>query len=47
MVDRVPGLQDRAAHLKDEMKNAIIDNLTYARTYGTDRTELTEWMWPY
>jgi len=47
VIDRVPGLQERAAHLKEEMKNAIIDNLAYARTYGTDRTELTEWVWPY
>ncbi|MFL5285149.1 MAG: phosphoketolase [Rhodopila sp.] len=47
VIDRVPGLQERAAHLKEEMKNAIIDNLTYARTYGTDRVELTEWVWPY
>jgi hypothetical protein len=29
------------------MKNAIIDNLAYARTYGTDRLELTEWVWPF
>ncbi|MFO1028475.1 MAG: phosphoketolase family protein [Acetobacteraceae bacterium] len=47
VIDRVPGLQERAAHLKEEMKNAIIDNLTYARTYGSDRTELAEWVWPY
>jgi xylulose-5-phosphate/fructose-6-phosphate phosphoketolase len=47
VIDRVPGLRERGSHLKDEMKNAIIDNLTYARTYGTDRAELTEWVWRY
>jgi xylulose-5-phosphate/fructose-6-phosphate phosphoketolase len=47
VIDRVPGLAVRAAHLKEEMKNAIIDNLAYARTYGTDRLELTEWVWPF
>jgi xylulose-5-phosphate/fructose-6-phosphate phosphoketolase len=47
VIDRVPGLAVRAAHLKEEMKNAIIDNLAYARTYGTDRPELTEWVWPF
>jgi xylulose-5-phosphate/fructose-6-phosphate phosphoketolase len=47
VIDRVPGLGVRAAHLKEEMKNAIIDNLAYARTYGTDRPELTEWVWPF
>jgi xylulose-5-phosphate/fructose-6-phosphate phosphoketolase len=47
VIDRVPGLAARAAHLKEEMKNTIIDNLDYARTYGTDRPELTEWVWPF
>ncbi len=47
VIDRVPGLSTRAAHLKEEMKNAIIDNLSYAHTHGTDRKEITEWVWPY
>ena len=47
VIDRVPGLAARAAHLKEEMKNAIIDNLDYARTHGTDRAEITDWVWPY
>jgi xylulose-5-phosphate/fructose-6-phosphate phosphoketolase len=47
VIDRVPGLSVRAAHLKEEMKNAIIDNLAYARNYGTDREELSDWVWPY
>ena len=29
------------------MRNAIIDNLNYAHTHGTDRAEITEWVWPY
>jgi xylulose-5-phosphate/fructose-6-phosphate phosphoketolase len=47
VIDRVPGLASRAAHLKEEMKNAILDNLSYARTHGTDRDEITNWVWPY
>lgn len=47
VIDRVPGLAARAAHLKEEMKNAILDNLSYARTHGTDRDEVTNWVWPY
>jgi xylulose-5-phosphate/fructose-6-phosphate phosphoketolase len=47
VIDRVPGLALRAAHLKEEMKDAIIDNLHYARTHGTDREELSNWVWPY
>jgi xylulose-5-phosphate/fructose-6-phosphate phosphoketolase len=37
----------RAAHLKDEMRDAIIDNLRYAHEHGTDREEITSWVWPY
>jgi xylulose-5-phosphate/fructose-6-phosphate phosphoketolase len=47
VIDRVPGLQARAAHLKEEMKNAIIDSVRYAHTHGADRKEISEWVWPY
>jgi len=47
VIERVPGLAVRAAHLKEEMKNAIVDSLDYAHTYGTDRAEITDWVWPY
>jgi xylulose-5-phosphate/fructose-6-phosphate phosphoketolase len=47
VIDRVPRLQTRAAHLKEEMKNAIIDNLRYAHENGTDRPEIVHWTWPY
>jgi xylulose-5-phosphate/fructose-6-phosphate phosphoketolase len=46
VIDRVPGLAARAAHLKEEMRNAIIDNLAYAHSEGTDRPEITNWVWP-
>jgi len=42
----VARLQTKAAHLKEEMKNAIIDHLSYARTHGTDRAETANWVWP-
>ncbi len=46
VIDRVPKLQTKAGHLKEEMKNAIIDNLTYAHEYGADRPEIADWTWP-
>ena len=46
VIDRVPGLAERAAHCKEDMKNQIILNLAYARTEGTDRAEITNWVWP-
>ena len=47
VIDRVPKLRTKAAHLKEEMKNAIIDNLSYAHEHGTDRPEIVHWTWPY
>ena len=47
VIDRVPRLRTKAAHLKEEMKNAIIDNKRYAHEHGTDRPELANWTWPY
>jgi xylulose-5-phosphate/fructose-6-phosphate phosphoketolase len=47
VIDRVPVLRTKAAHLKEEMKNAIIDNLRYAHEQGTDRAEIAHWTWPY
>jgi xylulose-5-phosphate/fructose-6-phosphate phosphoketolase len=47
VIDRVPKLRTRAAHLKEEMKNAIIDNMRYAHEHGTDRKEIAHWVWPY
>ncbi|HMA89383.1 MAG TPA: phosphoketolase family protein [Burkholderiales bacterium] len=47
VIDRVPRLQARAAHLKERMKNEIILNLAYAREQGTDRPEISDWTWPY
>jgi xylulose-5-phosphate/fructose-6-phosphate phosphoketolase len=46
-IDRVPGLAARAAHLKEQMKNEIILNLAYAHEHGTDREEITNWVWPF
>jgi len=47
VIDRVPKLRTKAAHLKEEMKNAIIENLEYAHANGTDRAEIVNWTWPY
>ncbi len=47
VIDRVPKLRTTAAHLKEEMKNAIIDSMNYAHEHGTDRPEIANWTWPY
>jgi xylulose-5-phosphate/fructose-6-phosphate phosphoketolase len=47
VLDRVPTLRARGAHLKEEMQNAMLDNLRYAHEHGTDRPEIANWTWPY
>jgi xylulose-5-phosphate/fructose-6-phosphate phosphoketolase len=46
VIDRVPRLRSRAAHLKERLKNEILRHLAYAREEGTDRDEVTNWKWP-
>ena len=47
VIDRVPSFRAKAAHLKEEMRNAIIDNMRYAHEHGADRPELANWTWPH
>ncbi len=47
VIERVPKLCSKAAHLKEDMKNEIIANLRYAHEHGTDRAEIVNWTWPY
>ncbi|MEO0928938.1 MAG: phosphoketolase, partial [Cyanobacteria bacterium J06643_13] len=45
VIDRVPSLGSRAAHVRERMKDAIIDHLAYARKHGLDKPEITDWTW--
>jgi xylulose-5-phosphate/fructose-6-phosphate phosphoketolase len=47
VIDRVPSLRGKGAHIKEEMKNAIIDHLHYAHEHGTDRPDIVNWTWPH
>ena len=47
VIDRVPKLRTKGAHLKEQMKDAILDNMRYAHEHGTDRPELANWTWPH
>jgi xylulose-5-phosphate/fructose-6-phosphate phosphoketolase len=46
VIDRVPELRERAAHVKDWLKEQILDSLDYAYSEGIDRPEITNWTWP-
>ncbi len=46
VIDRVPKLQNRGAHLKEWLKGEIVENVNYAHAEGIDKAEITEWKWP-
>jgi len=45
VIDRVPGLGSRAAHVKEQMKEAILANRAYAHQHGMDAPEINNWQW--
>jgi xylulose-5-phosphate/fructose-6-phosphate phosphoketolase len=45
VIDRVPGLGSRAAHVKEQMKEAILANRVYAHEHGMDAPAITDWQW--
>ncbi|MGD1862624.1 MAG: phosphoketolase [Leptolyngbyaceae cyanobacterium] len=47
VIDRVPKLGSAAAHVKERMKNQIIECLTHAFEHGKDIEEIVNWTWPY
>jgi xylulose-5-phosphate/fructose-6-phosphate phosphoketolase len=46
VIDRVPKLQAGAAHIKEWLKDQIIESISYAHENGIDRPEIREWKWP-
>jgi xylulose-5-phosphate/fructose-6-phosphate phosphoketolase len=47
VIDRVPRLKDTGAHIKEWLKNQIVEHLNYAHEHGIDKPEITNWRWPY
>jgi xylulose-5-phosphate/fructose-6-phosphate phosphoketolase len=45
VIDRVPGLSDRAGRLRQEMEDARLRARAYAREHGEDSPEVAEWRW--
>ncbi|MFM7640049.1 MAG: hypothetical protein ACKO45_00600, partial [Cyanobium sp.] len=45
VIDRVEHLGSRAAHLKERMKEAILENKAYAHEHGMDAPEISDWRW--
>lgn len=47
VINRVPKLGSAAGHVKERMKNEIIQSLAYAHEHGRDRDEIVNWKWPH
>jgi xylulose-5-phosphate/fructose-6-phosphate phosphoketolase len=47
VLDRVPRLQDRAAHAKEWLHNKLIEHKNYIIEHGEDMPEIRNWKWPY
>jgi xylulose-5-phosphate/fructose-6-phosphate phosphoketolase len=46
VIDRVPGLADRAAHLRQQMQERRLAARAYTREHGEDDPEIRDWAWP-
>jgi xylulose-5-phosphate/fructose-6-phosphate phosphoketolase len=47
VIDRVPGLAAGAAHLKQMVRDKLVEHNEYIRSYGQDMPEIRGWTWPY
>ena len=47
VINRVPKLGSAAAHVKEKMKNKIIESVAYAHEHGKDQDEIVNWKWPF
>jgi xylulose-5-phosphate/fructose-6-phosphate phosphoketolase len=47
VVDRVPGLAARAAHLRQEMDERRLEARAWTRSHGEDHPDVQDWVWPF
>jgi xylulose-5-phosphate/fructose-6-phosphate phosphoketolase len=47
VIDRVPGLSSRAAHLRQQMQDMRIRCRVWTREYGEDYPDVRDWTWPF
>ena len=47
VIDRVPGLSSRAAHLRQQMVDMRVRCRIWTREHGEDNPEVSGWTWPF
>jgi xylulose-5-phosphate/fructose-6-phosphate phosphoketolase len=47
VIDRVPRLRNIAAHIKQDLRNKLIQHKRYVIEHGDDMPEIRDWKWPY
>jgi xylulose-5-phosphate/fructose-6-phosphate phosphoketolase len=47
VIDRVPGLGPRAAHLRQQMVDERLRHRAYTRQHGDDSPDVRDWTWPH
>jgi len=45
VIDRVPGLEHRAAYAKQAIRDKLIEHKQYIAQYGDDMPEIAGWTW--
>jgi xylulose-5-phosphate/fructose-6-phosphate phosphoketolase len=46
VIDRVPGLGERAAHVRQHMVDERLRHRQYTRDHGEDSPDVRDWVWP-
>jgi xylulose-5-phosphate/fructose-6-phosphate phosphoketolase len=47
VIERVPGLGAKAAHVKQHFRDKLTEHRNYVRQYGEDMPEIQNWSWPH
>ncbi|MCW2888380.1 MAG: Phosphoketolase [Streptosporangiaceae bacterium] len=47
VIDRVPALGGRVAHIRQQMADQRLRHRAYAREHGEDPADVRDWIWPY
>jgi xylulose-5-phosphate/fructose-6-phosphate phosphoketolase len=47
VIDRVPGLGSKAAHIRQHMADERLRHRQYTREFGDDAPDIRDWVWPH